>query len=276
MEQTSASSSGAGFARGGRDWQSASFLMATFFLIAPIAFLLVLAGRGRRTPEEDYARAVREAMQPTSSGISHSLVSVSLDQPVKVVTWTRQKSISDYQGKTAPAYKDTWVTVSPYLKTFCQDYVKSHGADPKQLSLRLEQRLGLPPGSNYDTFVELTVDPKDISNFFRPCSASSPSTSDCQPALPLKPEELQADLRATDSKKKQEMGSRHWFLNAYYNSFASTKQYPWTSLGYTFDWAPSEAGDHLVRFGESEFVIPAGAAIKFNAATDTVSYCTSQ
>jgi hypothetical protein len=275
MKQKSASSTGAGFVRA-RDWQAAGFLMATFFVIAPIALLLILAARERRTPEEDYARAVGEAMQPTSSDLSRSLVSVSLDQPVKVVTWTRQKSISDYQGKTAPAYKDTWVTVFPHLKTFCQDYVKSHGADPKQLSLRLEQRLGLPPATNYDTFVELTVDPKDISNFFRPCGDPSAATNGCEPLLSRKPDELQADLRATDPKKKQEMGARYWFLNTYYNSFASSKQYPWTSLGYTFDWAPSEGGDHLVRFGESEFVIPAGAAIKFNSATDTVAYCTPQ
>jgi hypothetical protein len=270
MEEKGASSTGSAHAR---DRQAAGFLMATFFLIAPISLLLILAARERRTPEEDYARAVREAMQPTSLDLSHSLVSVSLDQPVKVVTWTRRKSISDYQGKTAPVYKDTWVTVFPHLKTFCQDYVKSHGADAKQLSLRLEQRLGLPPGTNYDTFVELTVDPKDVSNFFRPCGDPSAATNGCQLLLPRKPEELQADL--TDPKKKQEMGARYWFLNTYYNSFSSSKQYPWTSLGYTFDWAPSEAGDHLERFGESEFVVPARAAITFNSATDTVAYCTS-
>ncbi len=276
MNGTSSSGTGAGSARG-RNWQATSFLMATFFLIVPITLLLILAARERPTPAEDYARAVREAMQPTSSAISRSLVSVSLDQPAKVVTWTRHESISDYQGKTvAPPNKDTWVTVFPHLKTFCQDYVRSHGTDPKQLSLRLEQRLGLPPGTNYDTFVELTVDPKNISNFFRPCSDPSPSTNACQPALRLKPEELRAGLRATDSKKKEEMGSRYWFLNNYYNSFAFTKQFPWTSLGYTFDWAPSEAGDHVVRFGESEFVVPGGAAITPGSATDTVSYCTPQ
>jgi hypothetical protein len=273
MEETSASNTGGGLARV-RDWQAISFLMATFFLIAPIAGLLILAARERPTPEEIYARAVREAIRPRLSDVSHALVAVSLDRSVKVVTWTRHESKSDYEGKTAPADRDTWVTVFPYLKSFCQEYVRSHNADPKQLSLRLEQRLGLPPGSNYDTFVEFSVDPKDISNFFRPCSATSPSTNDCQPALALKPAALQADL--TDPKKKQEMRSRYWFLNTYYHSFSSTKQYPWTSLGYTFDWAPTEAGDQLVRFGESEFVVPAGAAITPGSATATVSYCRPQ
>lgn len=273
MDQKSASSTGARFV-GAPDWQATSFLMTAFFLIAPIAGLLILAGRERPTPEEVYARAVREAIRPKLADVSHSLVAVSLDRSVKVVTWTRHESKSDYEGKTAPSDKDTWVTVFPHLKSFCQEYVKSHSADSKQLSLRLEQRLGLPPGSNYDTFVEFTVDPKDVSNFFRPCSATSPATNDCQPASALKPVELQADLR--DPKKKQEMESRYWFLNTYYHSFSSTKQFPWTSLGYTFDWAPSEAGDQLVRFGESEFVVPAGAAITPGSATATVSYCTPQ
>lgn len=253
-----------------------AFLTATFFLIAPIAVLLMLAARGHRTPIEDYLRAVREAAQPGSSPISHSLVSVNVGRPVTVVTWTRRKNISDYQGKTAPVDRDTWVTVVHNLKTFCQDYVKSHGADSSGLSLRLQQRLGLPPDSTYDTFVEFRVDPNDFSNFFRPCGDRSPTTNSCLPALPAKPEELQADLSSADPKKKLEVANRYWFLNNYYRSFASSKQYPWTSLGYTFDWAPNEVGDDLVRFGESEFVIPAGAPIQFVSAADTVAYCTPQ
>jgi hypothetical protein len=171
---------------------------------------------------------------------------------------------------------DTWVTVVPNLKTFCQDYVKSHGADPNQLSLRLKQRLGLPPGAQYDKFIELTVDPKDVSSFFRPCADPFPASSTCQPATALKPEELKAYLNATGTKGKQELGIRLWFLNNYYASFSSSRQYPWTSLGYTFDWAPKGEGGEFVRFGESEFVVAKDAPIKFESVTDTVPYCTSQ
>lgn len=257
-----------------RDLQIAAFLTATFFLIAPIALLLLLGAWRHSTPTEDYQMAVREAAQPGSARISSSLVSVSPGGPVKVVTWTRQKSISDYQGKTAPPYKDIWVTVVPKLRDFCKAYVKSHGADPSELSLRLQQRLGLPPDSTYDTFVELNAFPKDIASLFRPCGDPSPATKTCQPAQPATPEELQADLRETDPQKKLQAANRYWFLNNYYRSFASPKQYPWTSLGYTFDWAPNEDGDGVVTLGESEFVIPAGAPIQFLSETGTVVYCT--
>lgn len=254
--------------------EATPMLIAAFFLVVPIVVLLRIA-RAERDPAEDYIRAVHAAMQPDASYVSHSLVSVDLDKPVRVVAWMRRNQVPDYDGKTvAPQNKNTWVTVVPRLKSFCQDYVKSHGADPAQLALRLKQRLGLPPGPNYDRFVELTVDPKSISNFFRPCGDPSPSTSTCEPPSPPKPEEIKDKLKALDLGNSDEV-EQYWLLTNYYGSFAARYQYPWTALGYTFDWAPKEDGrEDFVRWGESEFVIPAGAPIQFVSVTETVAYCT--
>lgn len=278
MEERSTSSMGAGPQRASsaaQDSPSAAILIAMFFLLAPLVVLLIMA-RGHSDPTEDYLRAVSATVRPDLSQVSHSLVSVRLDQPVTVVAWLRQNQVPDYKGKTAPGYKDTWVTVVPKLKSFCQDYVKSNGAGPTQLALRLKQRLGLPPDSNYDSFVELTVDPKDISNFFRPCGDPSPATNTCQPASPPTPEKVWNNLKALNPGNGREVET-YWFLSKYYASFASPYQYPWTSLGYTFDWAPKEDGsEDFVRWGESEFVIPAGAPIQFVSATDTVAYCAPQ
>lgn len=271
------------------DSQFLVFVSASFFLVAPILVLMFIARRTERprTPGEDYQTAVRDTVQPDSAHVSRSLVTVSFGQPVKVVTWTRKKNIPDYKKQNAPAYKDTWVTIASNLRSFCQDYVKSNGADSTQLTQRLEQRLGLPLHSGYDTFIELTVTPKDISEFFRPCNDPDPTTKKCEVArpcweanansstcLPRTPALLKDDLN--DPKKKQALENRYWSLNQYYNSFASQNQYPWTFLGYTFDWAPNDAGNDLVRFGESEFVIPAGAPIQYVSDTDTVTYCTPQ
>jgi len=269
------------------DSQFLVFISATFFLVAPILVLMFTARRTAqpRASDEDYRNAVRDTVQPGSAHVSRSLVTVSFGQKVTVVTWTRTKSIPDYQQQKAPLYKDTWVTIAPNLKSFCQNYVKSHGADSKQLTQRLEQRLGLPLNSGNDRFIELTVTPKDTSEFFRPCNNPDPTSNTCEIALPCwaqdaksntclprTPALLKDDLN--DPKKKQELENRYWSLNNYYSSFAPPKQYPWTFLGYTFDWATNEAGDDLVRFGESEFVIPAGAPIHYVSDTDTVAYCT--
>jgi hypothetical protein len=128
-------------------------------------------------------------MRPGPSYVSRSLVSVDPNKPVTVVAFVRRNQIPDYEGKKV-VDKQTSVTVVPRLKTFCQEYVKSHGADPEQLKLRLKQRLGLPPDTNYDSLVELKVDPKDISNFFRPCADPSPATNSCAPSSPPKSEEI--------------------------------------------------------------------------------------
>lgn len=253
-------------------------LISAFFLVVPVALLFGITRERPRSVAEDYLRAVHEAMQPKSSYISHSLEPVNLDQPVKVVTWMQSKYVSDYKGETI-APKDTWVTVVPRLKSFCQDYVKSHGADPEQLTLRLKQRLGLPPESHNDTFVELTVDePRSILKFFRPCADPAPDSNTCQPPTPTVPQGIwKYDFKALASGDSHEI-EKYWLLTNYYWSFASPDcQYPWTSLGYTFDWGTKNDGsEDFVRWGESEFVIPAGAPIRFVSATETVAYCTSQ
>jgi hypothetical protein len=292
MQEKSTPSTGAGphnLSVPVEDSPTATILIATFFLSVPFVMLLIIAWRGHRTPSEDYLRAVRESARPELSHVSHRLVSVPLDEPTSVVTWTRRSQVSNYEGETTPQDRDTWVTVVPFLKNFCRDYVKLRHADPMQLTLRLKQRLGLPLVSNYDTFVELAVDPKDLSKFFRPCGDPSPDTNTCQPASPPKPTDIDNDLGAANNKDKngqpkeskekkmQGIQSWYWFLDKYYTSFATESPYPWTSLGYTFDWAPKEDGsEEFVRWGESEFVIAPGTPIQFRSATDTVAYCSPQ
>jgi hypothetical protein len=230
---------------------------------------------------EDYLRAVHETVRADSSVASHSLVSINAGQPVTVVTWMGQDKIQYFKGATTPQGRDTWVTVVPNLRFFCQNYVKLHGADPEQLALRMKQRLGMPPDAANDSFVELTIDPKYISKIFRPCGDPSLETHTCQPAseesahLP-RPEKMGENLKALDTNNASDV-EKYWILSNYYWSFASSHQYPWTSLGYTFDWAPKEDGSgDFVRWGESEFVIPGGTPIHFVSAANTVAYCTPQ
>ena len=69
-----------------------------------------------------------------------------------------------------------------------------------------------------------------------------------------------------------------WIYRQYYYSFGQARpsSYPWTSLGYTFDWAARihAAGDNeFQKFGESEFVIRKGAPIEVIGAQSTAEYC---
>lgn len=223
---------------------------------------------------ETYRRAVAAMVQAEPWEISDSLVAIDSAKPVRVVTWIREDQIAGLKKKAAAgenqteeawitqAPSDMWVTVVPKLKSFCQVYFKDHNGSVEQLTLRLEQRLGLPPGAGKTTFVEIVVkDPSTATSLFRPCVVPLVSTTSC----PLGPPPDNVPI-----------SYRNWVFAQYYWSYAVAQpySYPWTSLGYTFDWARPEKGNEpFVRFGESEFVIPKGGALEIQSVAGTAKYC---
>ena len=76
--------------------------------------------------------------------------------------------------------------------------------------------------------------------------------------------------------------NRHYafFTTQYYTSYGISlpTEFPWTSLGYTFDWAHWAIGltdePGFVQYGESEYVIPASATVTVKSVTATADYCT--
>jgi hypothetical protein len=224
-------------------------------------------GDRRRLLYESYQKAVQETVTPHPSDVSGSLVKVDPNTPLRAITWIGSYELSAYKPNgnwTTTAPKDIWITAAPYTKNFCQDFVKGHGADADTLTLRLEQLLGLPPGAGKSQFMEITVkDPGNANNLFRPCAASPATNAATCPA------------GAPPSSNAKHAA---WIYQQYYNSFsqATPNLYPWTSLGYTFDWAVRDeqpGKGSFVRFGGSEFVIPKGAPIEIQGVTDTLAYC---
>lgn len=224
-------------------------------------------GDRRRLLYESYLRAVQQTVTPHVSDVSHSLVTIDPRMPAKTVTWFGSYELPAYRPNgnwTTTAPKDIWITVAPYVKDFCQNFVRSHGADLDALTLRLEQLIGLPPGAGQTHFMEIAVkDPGSTAHLFRPCATSRATNVDtCAVGGPP----------ATDPKHAA------WIYRQYFNAFArpTPDLYPWTALGYTFDWAvreePPGAGS-FVRFGGSEFVIPKGAPIEIQSVADTITYC---
>jgi hypothetical protein len=47
-----------------------------------------------------------------------------------------------------------------------------------------------------------------------------------------------------------------------------SKGYPWTRLGYTYDWGNPES-----EVGLSEFVVAAGSTVSIEAVSDNETYC---
>ncbi len=216
----------------------------------------------RRARYETYQRSIIETMLPKPSQVSTSLVKVDTSKPVHVVTWARSTNSFKENGawKTS-APGDTWVTVVPQAQNFCRKFTADHGANLDELNVRLEQLIGLPPGSGDTGFLELIVkEPANLEFFFRPC-ATSPATNTSTCAAGPPPDK---------SKHSQ------WIFSQYYTAFstATPNQYPWTALGYTFDWATDDKGN-FVRYGASEFIVAKGAPIEVVGFTDTLKYCTN-
>jgi hypothetical protein len=219
--------------------------------------------------QKQYASAVEDAKIARADEIVYNLTAVVScntdlmwdDNPdgvprVLVATWVNQGLSEVYKAK-AGQFTDIpcnvsppYVTIVPEAKNFCRD---KNRLRETELTLRLEQLLGLPPKNGKVAFVELLVDPRDL---FRPCP--DPEITDRRCELDFR---LTGFLTASQSYVT-------WFNDQKSQSYGP-KGYPWTRLGYTYDW-----GDSSRHIGLSEFIIRPGATVKVSSVTETADYCT--
>ncbi|MFH1159394.1 MAG: hypothetical protein V1733_00395 [bacterium] len=151
-----------------------------------------------------------------------------------VVSWMKQ-SLTQYWpvGKTFRTSNNqaymSWITTPPEMLDFLK---KNTFPDTSSLHLRVAQVLGMPPDSKNNYFVEFWVYPE---NLFRP--TPDPEITDHE-----------ADLYFPASVSQKH---KTWFLNELQNKYDTTSPnaFPWTRLGYTYDWAVP-----LHPIGLSEFM----------------------
>lgn len=183
----------------------------------------------------------------------------SNEQKVLMVSWIDGKKPYNKPWKTEKTYKiqrDTWLTVPAQVKDFCN---RCKGINMKipgkmMLSLRLEQYLGLllTPEDKKTHFVEILVKAKDIE---RPCTNSDISISSCTNFAPnrLEPESFL---------------SKQFNVTHYFNKQKNNKLYPFTGLGYTYDW-----GNPRTYVGATEFIIKQGTIVEVSSVKSTEEYC---
>jgi len=206
-----------------------------------------------------YGEAIRDAEVAEPGEISRDLLAIvpSNDalrwnkekDEILVVTWTSWDGYDDRVGTAMELSREVWVTVVPEVKAFCH----AQRITPTQLPLRLEQLLGLPPEAGKTKFAEMWVSPEDL---FRP--APDPEVSD---------HEAELDFPVSARFVTISEAHRRWFFDLKQRSYGAGG-YPWTRLGYTYDWGNRES-----EIGVSEFVIPAGATVTIHAVSDTLTYC---
>ncbi len=256
-------------------------------MLARFATLLLLAACGSdpdATPapapvtlQAQYSSAVTDARNVTPAKISRYLTPITNENPnliwengvvgsrLLVVTWLGDAGLSYRctatggcagnssckEGGECPTYGfDSWVTVAPELQNFF--------AITRPEPLRIAQLLGLPP--EYATsgnpkeakyMLELWVSPRDL---FRPCPDTEISDTTCETGFPadsFRMLDLNNRVRATEGADYGVFKTyTSWFNNRTRNIYTmNSSPYPWTRLGYTYDWGSSN------HTGLSEFVL---------------------
>ncbi len=171
---------------------------------------------------------------------------------VLVVSWMQQSSTKYWPvGQTFKTSNSqahmAWITSAPEMASFLK---KNSFAAQSALHLRIAQVLGMPPDSQNDYFVEFWVYPL---NLFRP--APDPEITDHE-----------ADLYFPSTATRKH---RDWFLNEMANKYdtSATYYFPWTRLGYTYDWATP-----LHPVGLSEFVVDTSALVTVKRVCSSWEY----
>ncbi len=236
-----------------------------------------------------YASAIEAAKYPTPAKISRDLTPLLRSTEgliwndrgqILMVTWTRAKYFSDPEkyrrGEPFTLYGDTWLTAAPLVRDICRRL----SLDGPMLSLRLEQLLGLPPGRQKDVFLEIWVDPVDL---FRPCPDPEISDHECLVEVPVvgrdalhdaargEPWGCTLERQVSGRYVTVHPGHLRWMCDNWASSYGDEdpfENYPWTALGYTYDWGNPE--DHR---GPSEYVSLGGSEVMFHSLTPTELYC---
>lgn len=205
---------------------------------------------GEKTNEELYAMAVKDAAIAEEDEIK-PLVSLTKQDPL--VTWDDQGRVLLCTWHSYPDSYPEGETVTAkwgYIWTFTDKEIATHAGELKESEdarMRLRQLISIDPNKNHSTVTGLWVNPSDV---IRPAYQSDATNGSMWTAFP--------EGKETDESFKA------WFdqniLNSYYYG-----SYPWTRLGYTYDWA-----DNGKEYGLTEFLIKQDAQMEvaFTETTD--------
>jgi hypothetical protein len=208
----------------------------------------------RLTLTETYYDSINRTMTPDCGSVN-DLTPIIFSNPdlvkqgtednwtVLMVTWTKYNSSYPVGKNVSTWWGDTWLTVAPELQRFFLNKV-DHDAN---LTLRAAQLLGMPPANYNLYFVEMYVHPADL---FRPSADNEVNDTSASLTMPK-------NINAT---------YKQWFdgntISSYY-----PKTFPWTRLGYTYDW-----GNSVTHEGLSEFVLKKNSTVTVSSVHPTAEY----
>lgn len=240
--------------------------------------------------KREYFAAIRDARTPTQHEVYRGLLAIipGIDQinterthgegisweaepgnsRVLVVSFMSRANYESYYRENLEQHlesyslkKSLWVTVVPELSWY---FSRKPSCPPSEG--RMIQALGLNPAMDYEVLLEMWVDSGDL---FRP--SPDPEITDHESALAVQIGENQWILPSDtnpfvkldntqmymDSAWSPPVTFRDWFVNRAQTIYTTANEsdpttwgWPWTRLGYTYDW-----GNPFSPFGLSEFIL---------------------
>lgn len=203
-----------------------------------------------KTEEELYKMAVKDAAFAEEDEIK-PLVSLTKDD--ELVTWDDKGRVllctwhsypdSYPEGETVTTkWGSVWVYTDKEMASYAEEL--KNAKDPV---MRLRQLISISPGKTHSTVTGMWVKPSDV---IRPAYQTDATDGRMFTAF--------EDVEKVDGQFKE------WFdqniLNSYFYG-----EYPWTRLGYTYDWA-----DNGKEYGLTEFLVKQNADVEvaFTETTD--------
>ena len=188
---------------------------------------------------------------------------ITIDSTSDKVTWNVEKSrvLMVVAHATPDLFENGMpVTVDHEMRVFSDreilDWYKMNGKTVRNWPLRLRQLLGLPREENITHFTTFWVEPKDmIRPAYTPDIAST---------------EMACRFEEDDDAQLDSLGMwlRNWFDKTWSASYKSEGGYPWTRLGYTYDWG----ADGIDKYGVSEFLLMNESKVIVQTTKDLKSF----
>ena len=194
------------------------------------------------TNDQLYERAVRDAKNADEDEIM-PLVNISKDDENVIWSEDGKRVLVTFMHKYPDSYPAGEDITLQWGNVWCVSagemvkWIKDNGNGVTDWTERLHQVLGMPTSKDYTTITAMWV---DADLLYRPAYVTDPTA------------EMKTVYQPTGDEEFDNM-YKAWFdsniILSYYDG-----AYPWTRLGYTYDWA-----DNGTEYGLSEFLIFSGA-----------------
>lgn len=207
-----------------------------------------------------YNAATKLAMIADSTRNIDTLMTLTATNPVLkwktihgknyVLMATFMNNIKDYPvGDSTRTPTEVWLFVPGQM----QYRLRSKMTHKTDTILKLNEMLGLPPVSGDTHIAQFWV---QVNNVFRPAGSPDVTVPSASGTL------------STNVSTEYKLWFNNYVITSYFQPLTGTEvYYPWTRMGYTYNWAPGAN-----RVGVSEFVLNPDSGIWVEAVYKASDY----